>query len=83
MPREEYRPTTLGELKAALAELDLPDDTPLMANEVSGHPNGRYTGFIIVAPRRVKELFRGDHRRFARDEDHEPGTPVQAIYVVG
>lgn len=83
MPKEEYRPTTLGELKAALAELNLPDDTPLMANEVSGHPNGRYTGFIILAPRQVKEVQHGDHRRFAREDDHQPGTMTQAIYIVG
>lgn len=86
LPKDEYRPTTLGELKAALARLDLPDDTPLMSNSRSGQPDGTYVGYIIVAPREVEELrTSGGWSRYRRpDVENKAGEGlIRTLYVVG
>lgn len=78
LPQNEHRPTTIGELRKALDDLGLPDDTPLVTN-MAVPPNGNYIGFVIVAPRRVTkvEVPDGAWKHYSRAEE----GLVTALYV--
>lgn len=73
----EHRPTTVGELRQILDDLNLPDETPLVTN-LTCPPNGNYVGYAIMVARSVREVkVPDDHRHFSKAKDGD----IVALYI--